>query len=53
MTYPVGPQLHSVWITIRMFAKGRVCHTPSKSIAVLDNHKVIDGRVGQSLLQTA
>lgn len=52
VSYPVGTQFNGVRVTIGLFAKVGVGYAASKSVAVFDDHEVVDRRVGQSLLYT-
>lgn len=51
-SYPVGSQLHCVRLAIGILAKVGMGDTATEGIPVLDNHKVVNRRVGQSLLKT-
>lgn len=53
VSYPVGSQFDLVWVAIRIPAKFGMSDTATQGVAILDDHKVVNGRIGQSLLQIA
>lgn len=53
VSYPVGSQFNLVWVAIAILAKLGMSDTATEGVSILDDHKVVNGRIGQSLLQTA
>jgi hypothetical protein len=53
LSYPVGSQLDRIRFALGILAKLGVSHTATEGIPILDDHKIVNGRVGQSLLQIA
>lgn len=52
VSYPVGSQLDQVWVAIEILAKVGMGDTATEGVAILDYHKIVNRRIGQSLLQT-
>lgn len=52
VSYPVGSQFDLVWVTLGILAKFGMSDTAAQGVTILDDHKVVNGRIGQSLLQT-
>jgi hypothetical protein len=53
MSYPVRSQLNRIRLAIRILTKVGVSDTATEGIPILDDHKIVNGRIGQRLLQIA
>ena len=49
-THPIGPELNGVWFALFVFAEGHMSTTSTDLIVILDDEKIIDGIIVESLL---